>query len=105
MRAEALIIGGGLAGSALAITLARAGRDVVLVEKERAAHQKICGEFLSREAIHYLEALGIDLAALGAVPIDRLRLVRGNVIADVALPFSGAIRIAKNSRRRSAAAG
>jgi flavin-dependent dehydrogenase len=87
MQAETLVIGGGLAGPALAIALARAGREVVLVEKEKAAHHKVCGEFLSREAVHYLEALGIDLAKLGAVAIDRVRLVCRQGVTDVALPF------------------
>ena len=50
------MIGGGLAGSMVAMRLASAGREVVLLEKEREAHHKVCGEFLSREAIHYLAA-------------------------------------------------
>ena len=45
-----LVIGGGPAGSMVAIRLAAAGRDVVLIERERAAHHKVCGEFLSRRS-------------------------------------------------------
>ena len=45
---ENLVIGGGLAGSMVAMRLAAAGREVVLLEKEREAHHKVCGEFLSR---------------------------------------------------------
>ena len=85
--ADALIIGGGLAGSALAIQLARAGRDVILLEKEARAHHKVCGEFLSGEALHYLEALGVDPAKLGAVPIDNVRLAARRMIGKTALPF------------------
>ncbi len=70
---EIVIVGGGLAGAAAAIHLARAGRDVTLIEKETAAHDKVCGEFLSHEAVGYLSALGVDLDTLGAVPIDRVR--------------------------------
>jgi flavin-dependent dehydrogenase len=70
MRREALVIGGGLAGCAAAIVLERAGCDVVLVEREAQAHHKVCGEFLSGEALGYLYALGLDVAALGAVPIE-----------------------------------
>ena len=44
-------IGGGPAGSALATRLARSGREVVLVERETGPHDKVCGEFLSWEAV------------------------------------------------------
>jgi flavin-dependent dehydrogenase len=83
----ALVVGGGLAGSALSISLAQSGRDVLLVEKSAAAHAKICGEFLSHEALHYLAALGIDLEALGAVSIDGVRLAGQEIVAATRLPF------------------
>jgi menaquinone-9 beta-reductase len=84
----AVVVGGGPAGAALATRLALAGREVVLVEREAASTDKVCGEFLSHEACLYLAALGLDLPALGAVPIDAVRLcVRGHV-ATVPLPFA-----------------
>lgn len=86
--AEVLVIGGGLAGAAAAIRLARAGRAVTLWERERAAAHKICGEFLSWEAQAHLAALGLDLAALGAVPIDRVRLVTARHMAEAPLGFT-----------------
>ena len=42
-----LVNGGRLASSMVAIRLASAGRQVTLLEKESAAHHKVCGEFLS----------------------------------------------------------
>jgi flavin-dependent dehydrogenase len=87
MGADALIVGGGLAGAALATALAAAGRSVVLLERETGPHDKVCGEFLSREAILYLEALGIDPAALGACRIHSVRLSAGAGVATVKLPF------------------
>lgn len=54
---EIAILGGGLAGSALAATLARAGRDVVLLEKSFFPRDKLCGEFLSPESSRLLEEL------------------------------------------------
>ena len=87
MTTDALIVGGGLAGGALATALAEAGRSVVLLERETGPHDKVCGEFLSREAILYLEALGIDPLALGACRIHSVRLSAGAGVATVKLPF------------------
>jgi flavin-dependent dehydrogenase len=84
----ATVIGGGPAGAALATRLARAGRKVELIEREAGPTDKVCGEFLSREAGLYLASLGLDLPALGAVPIDAVRLCeRGGGFA-VPLPFA-----------------
>ena len=44
---EAVVIGGGLAGGAVATLLARAGREVTLIEREASPVDKVCGEFLS----------------------------------------------------------
>lgn len=87
-RYDVLIIGGGVAGSTAAIQLARAGKCVVLVEKEAAPRDKVCGEFLSQEAIQYLFKLGIDLGSIGAVPIRRIRLASDELKSEAALPFS-----------------
>jgi len=84
-----VIAGGGLAGAAAATALARAGRDVTLIEREAAATDKICGEFLSTEAQNYLAALGLDLAALNGHEITHLRLIRGKRAVTAALPFRG----------------
>lgn len=82
-----LVIGGGLAGGMAALRLAQAGRDVVLVEKERTAHHKVCGEFLSPEAVAYLREAGIDLVSLGAVPIEHLRFSVGSRTIEAPLGF------------------
>jgi flavin-dependent dehydrogenase len=84
---EHLVIGGGPAGAMAAIRLAEAGLRVTLIEREREAHAKVCGEFLSAEAAEYLDEVGIGLRALGAVPIDRVRLCNGRLIAETGLPF------------------
>lgn len=83
---RAIVAGGGVAGAAVACLL---GPDALLIERETAAHDKICGEFVSCEAQHYLGRLGIELLALGAAPIHRVRLVHGARCAEAALPFAG----------------
>ena len=44
-EAASIVVGGGLAGSAFAIELARQGRPVVVLEKTTGAHHKVCGNF------------------------------------------------------------
>lgn len=72
----------------LAMRLAAAGREVVLLEKEREAHHKVCGEFLSREAVAYLEQTGLDPRQLGACAITRVRLSSGKRATEARLPFT-----------------
>ncbi len=82
-----LIIGGGLAGSLLGIRLASAGKKVTLLEKERGSHHKVCGEFLSREAVDYLCGAGLDPLALGAVSLRLVRLTVRRTVVEAELPF------------------
>lgn len=87
---EVFVIGGGVAGCAAAIALSRARRKVTLIEREPAPRHKVCGEFLSGEALEDLQALGIDAAALGAVPIPYVRLAAARRAAEAPLPFPAA---------------
>ncbi len=56
---EVIIVGAGPAGSALALTLARAGRDVLILEKSRFPRDKPCGDCVNPGAVSELRALGI----------------------------------------------
>ncbi len=87
MRWDAAVIGGGPAGAALASHLARAGRSTVLFEKEKGAHDKVCGEFMSEEGAHYLAALGLSVQSLGSLAIGHVRFVRRRHPFTQALPF------------------
>jgi flavin-dependent dehydrogenase len=85
-RAPALIVGGGPAGSAAAIALARAGARPRLIERTSEPHDVVCGAFVGWDALAALGKLGIDPAALGAHPIERLRLVADHILAESPLP-------------------
>ena len=67
--------------------LARAGRRPILLERERGAHDKVCGEFVSGEAARLLSGFGLGLAVLGAAPLRQVRLLYGTRCAQAALPF------------------
>jgi flavin-dependent dehydrogenase len=82
-----VVIGGGLAGGAVATELARAGHAVTVLERETGPHEKVCGEFLSVEACQDLERLGLSPEQLGGVPIDRVRVHHGRTTIESHLPF------------------
>ena len=88
LERECAIVGGGLAGGLAGLLLAQAGRAPLLLEKEKTAHHKVCGEFLSPEAVSYLRGAGIDPVGLGAVPIHMLRLSVGRRVVETRLPFT-----------------
>ncbi len=52
-----MVAGAGPAGSACAITAARAGVRVLLLEKDKFPRHKVCGEFVSSESLRLLESL------------------------------------------------
>ena len=54
---ETVIVGGGLAGLAASILLARNGRQVALFEKESYPFHKVCGEYISMESWDFLRRL------------------------------------------------
>jgi menaquinone-9 beta-reductase len=79
-----------VAGCAASIALARKGRRVTLIEREATPRHKVCGEFLSGEALEDLGVLGIDVTSLGAMRIDYVRLAAARRAAEAPLPFSAA---------------
>jgi menaquinone-9 beta-reductase len=89
-EAPFIAIGGGLAGAAFALELARNDRPALLLESTRAAHHKVCGEFLSAEAQSLLAYLGLDLAAMRASSVSTFRLAHGSNCSEAPLPFRGA---------------
>ena len=72
------IVGGGLAGLALAIQSARAGYQTVLFEKEKYPFHKVCGEYVSLESWDFLEELGVPLSQMNLPIIKRLLVTAAN---------------------------
>ncbi|MBN9379773.1 MAG: FAD-dependent monooxygenase [Chitinophagaceae bacterium] len=69
---DVAIAGGGLAGLALSIQLARAGYTVIVFEKEHYPFHKVCGEYISLESWNFLEELGLPLSDWGLPVIKRV---------------------------------
>lgn len=77
---DLIVIGGGPAGSAAAITAARHGANVLALERGRIPRHKVCGEFVSAESLSLLESL---LAAGGASLLrEAVRIPRARVFLD-----------------------
>lgn len=93
--AEVLIVGAGPAGSTLAFYLARAGVDVLLVDRARFPRDKPCSEYLSPQASRLLH----ELQALDAIedgPFARLTGMR--VVAPDGSAFEGSFAAVRDFR-------
>lgn len=83
------MIGGSLAGSAAASALARTGARVIVLEKARFPRDKVCGCFLSDEALPVLRRMGVEEELRREAPgtITRFALVeRGGKTVEADLP-------------------
>ncbi len=63
---DACIVGAGPSGTAAAITLAKAGRSVIVVDKATFPRDKCCGDGLTAGALRLLESLGLDPAKVSS---------------------------------------
>jgi len=64
MEVDLAIVGGGPAGSAAAVTAARAGASVLVVDKASFPRDKCCGDGLTTLALRLGEELGLDPGAI-----------------------------------------
>jgi flavin-dependent dehydrogenase len=69
-----IVIGGGLGGLVTAISLAREGVPVTVVEKKSYPFHKVCGEYVSNEVLPFLQWIGADPQVLEPACITRFQL-------------------------------
>lgn len=74
MNYDVIIIGGGLAGLTSATHLSQKGLSVLLIEKNTYPKHKVCGEYISKEVLPYLNALGFNPYEFGAKNITQFTL-------------------------------
>lgn len=87
-ESDAVIIGAGILGCALAITLARQGRSVILLEKSLKEPDRIVGELLQPGGVNALEKLGLQecLEEIDAVTVKGYDVIYYGQEVEIAYP-------------------
>ena len=85
---DAIVIGGGPAGSTTALMLARAGWAVALIEKSKFPRPKVCGEFISATTFPLLAEFGLleDVRGLAGPEIRRVSVFSGETVSSSDMP-------------------
>lgn len=65
-RYDLIVVGGGIGGSALAVTMARAGASVLLLEQSEVYEDKVRGEWIAPWGVAETQTLGIYDLLMGA---------------------------------------
>ena len=88
LRPELIIIGAGIAGSALSYALSHTGRSVLLIERDLSEPDRIVGELLQPGGVAALAKLGLEgcLDGIDAVPVEGYAVVSGERVVEVAYP-------------------
>jgi len=77
--ADVIVVGAGPAGSTTAYYLARAGLDVLVLEKSAFPRDKVCGDGLTPRAVRQLVRMGVDTSGPGWIRNHGLRIVGGGM--------------------------
>ncbi len=86
---DAIVVGAGPAGSVAAALLARAGQNVLMIDKQRFPRDKVCGDAISGKSIDVLDRLELidQIKAAGALPTWGITF-SGPSGDEVSIPFS-----------------
>jgi geranylgeranyl reductase family protein len=82
--ADVIVVGAGPAGSSAAWWLARAGVDVVVLEKAQFPREKVCGDGLTPRGVKALDDMGVDTS--GWMRHKGLRVTGGGQVVEVDWP-------------------
>jgi menaquinone-9 beta-reductase len=86
-EADVIVVGAGPAGSATACYLARAGVDVLVLEKASFPRDKVCGDGLTPRAVKALVGMGVPVDEQdGWVRNKGLRIIGGGVRLELPWP-------------------
>ena len=86
-QADVIVVGAGPAGSTTAYHLAKAGLDVLLLEKTAFPREKICGDGLTPRAVTQLVRMGIDTSPeAGWLHNKGLRILAGGLQLELDWP-------------------
>ncbi|UVC18176.1 NAD(P)/FAD-dependent oxidoreductase [Mesorhizobium onobrychidis] len=87
---DAIIIGAGPAGTSVALTLARRGWAVAIVEKSAFPRRKVCGEYMSASNLALLDQLEIGEAwrANAGPEIRRVGFFSGETCVEAPMPHA-----------------
>jgi geranylgeranyl reductase family protein len=86
-EADVIVVGAGPAGSTTAYHLARAGLEVLLLEKAQFPREKVCGDGLTPRAVKQLVDMGIDISEeAGWLRNKGLRIIGGGVRLELDWP-------------------
>ncbi|MGH9115421.1 MAG: NAD(P)/FAD-dependent oxidoreductase [Acidimicrobiales bacterium] len=97
---DVVVAGAGPAGTAAAITLARLGRRVIIVDKATFPRDKCCGDGLTVAALRRLERLGLDPSAVPSWEQVGAAVVAVPGARQVRLPLpDGGAQFAASARR------
>ncbi len=99
-RTHPIIVGGGPAGAAAAITLARHGTKALVLERHAEPQDALCGGFLSWQTLETLEQLGVEPGALGGSSIDKAAIFAADRSIRVGLP-SPALGVSRRTLDRT----
>ncbi|SCY00233.1 geranylgeranyl reductase family [Streptomyces sp. 136MFCol5.1] len=88
-EADVIVVGAGPAGSSAAFHLAKAGIDVLLLEKAHFPREKVCGDGLTPRAVYQLIRMGIDIKAPGWTRSRGMRWVAGEHQVHIDWPALG----------------